>query len=61
MCQPLEHLSHTNIFVAPPLDPHNIHFKSARIIAKLGSTLGGDMVHNYAHGPSKQHHHDPPT
>ncbi len=39
MCQPLEHLSHTNIWVAPPLDPHNIHFKPARTIAKLGSTV----------------------
>jgi hypothetical protein len=39
MCQPLEHLSHTNIWAAPPLDPHNIHLKPARITAKLGSTL----------------------
>jgi len=37
--QPLEHLSHTNIWVAPPLDPHNIYFKLAHITAKLGSIV----------------------
>jgi hypothetical protein len=39
MCQALEHLSHTNIWAAPPLNPHNIHLKSARTTAKLGSTI----------------------
>jgi hypothetical protein len=39
MCQPLKHLSHTNIWATPPLDPHNIHLKLTRITAKLGSTV----------------------
>jgi hypothetical protein len=39
MCQPLEHLSHTNIWATPPLDPHNIHVKLAGITTKLGSIV----------------------